>query len=303
MPITKYLNPRNDIAFKKIFGTEKNKDILIHFLNDVIEREDKKEIINVTLLNPMQHPEIVGKKQSVVDVLCEEKDGTQYIVEMQVAKVAGFEKRAQYYAAKAYASQPERGETYDHLKEVIFLAITEYEMFPQKDGYKSVHITLDQKTYERDLKDFSFTFLELKKFNKTFDELKSYEEKWCYFFKHADNPEDMHELIENSDEVIKKAYHELEAHNWTNEELKAYEASEKISKDAKSREKYVEQAAREKALKEGREEGREEGKLIEKKQIALTLLSNKLDKKLISESTGLSLEEIEKLKNNLVPKT
>ena len=60
-----------------------------------------------------------------------------------------------------------------------------------------------------------FTFLELKKFNKTFDELKSYEEKWCYFFKHADNPEDMHELIENSDEVIKKAYHELEAHNWT----------------------------------------------------------------------------------------
>ena len=86
MSITKYLNPRNDIAFKKIFGTEKNKDILIHFLNDVIEREDKKEIINVTLLNPMQHHEIVGKKQSVVDVLCEEKDGTQYIVEMQVAK-------------------------------------------------------------------------------------------------------------------------------------------------------------------------------------------------------------------------
>ena len=307
MPITKYLNPRNDIAFKKIFGTEKNKDILIHFLNDVIEREDKKEITNVTLLNPMQHPEIIGKKQSVVDVLCEEKDGTQYIVEMQVAKVAGFEKRAQYYAAKAYASQPERGETYDHLKEVIFLAITEYEMFPQKDGYKSVHITLDQKTYERDLKDFSFTFLELKKFNKTFDELKSYEEKWCYFFKHADNPEDMHELIENSDEVIKKAYHELEAHNWTNEELRAYEASEKISKDAKSRERYVEQAAREKALKEGREEGMEKG--MEKgmkqreNQIALTMLSNKLDEKIISTSTGLSFEEIKSLKNNLVQKT
>ena len=222
---------------------------------------------------------------------------------MQVAKVAGFEKRAQYYAAKAYASQPDKGETYDHLKEVIFLAITEYEMFPQKDGYKSVHITLDQKTYERDLKDFSFTFLELKKFNKTFDELKSYEEKWCYFFKHADNPEDMHELIENSDEVIKKAYHELEAHNWTNEELRAYEASEKSSKDAKSREKYVEQAAREKALKEGREEGMEKG--IEKgiEKVVLQMLSNKLDEKLISESTGLSLEEIEKLKNNLVPKT
>jgi hypothetical protein len=77
MAIVKYLNPRNDIAFKKIFGTEKNKDILMHFLNDVIEKENKQEITNVTLLNPIQHPEIIGKKQSVVDVLCEEKDGTQ----------------------------------------------------------------------------------------------------------------------------------------------------------------------------------------------------------------------------------
>ena len=147
MSITKYLNPRNDIAFKKIFGTEKNKDILIHFLNDVIEREDKKEITNVTLLNPMQHPEIIGKKQSVVDVLCEEKDGTQYIVEMQVAKVAGFEKRAQYYAAKAYASQPDSGDTYDHLKEVIFLAKyllnKEHRISPETQRRECVRVWLN----------------------------------------------------------------------------------------------------------------------------------------------------------------
>jgi predicted transposase/invertase (TIGR01784 family) len=297
MTITKYLNPRNDIAFKKIFGTEKNKDILIHFLNDVIEREGKKEITNVTLLNPMQHPEIIGKKQSVVDVLCEEEDGTQYIVEMQVAKVAGFEKRAQYYAAKAYASQPEEGDVYTHLKEVIFLAITEYEMFPQKKGYKSVHVTLDKKTYERDLKDFSFTFLELKKFNKKFEDLNTYEEKWCYFFKHANDPDDIGELLKNSDEIITKAYHELEAHNWTKEELRAYEASEKISKDARAREQYLEQMAKEKeetALKKGREEGMEEGI----KKVAKNLLTQKMDINLISESTGLSVEEIKKLKNN-----
>jgi predicted transposase/invertase (TIGR01784 family) len=302
MTITKYLNPRNDIAFKKIFGTEKNKDILIHFLNDVIERENKREITNVTLLNPMQHPEIIGKKQSVVDVLCEEEDGTQYIVEMQVAKVAGFEKRAQYYAAKAYASQPEEGDVYTHLKEVIFLAITEYEMFPQKKGYKSVHVTLDKKTYERDLKDFSFTFLELKKFNKKFEDLNTYEEKWCYFFKHANDPDDIGELLKNSDEIITKAYHELEAHNWTKEELRAYEASEKISKDARAREQYLEQMAKEKeetALKKGREEGMEKGREegMEKgiKKVAKNLLTQKMDINLISESTGLSVEEIKKL--------
>ena len=64
--ITKYLNPRNDIAFKKIFGTEKNKDILKHFLNDVIVTEGKKPIREVTLLDPMQQPEIIHKKQSVL---------------------------------------------------------------------------------------------------------------------------------------------------------------------------------------------------------------------------------------------
>ena len=298
MAIVKYLNPRNDIAFKKIFGTEKNKDILIHFLNDVIEREDKKEITKVRLLNPMQHPEIIGKKQSVVDVLCEEEDGTQYIVEMQVAKVAGFEKRAQYYAAKAYSSQPDSGETYDHLKEVIFLAITEYLMFPNKVDYKSVHVILDKKTQEQDLKDFSFTFMELPKFKKEIDELKSHEDRWCYFFKHANDPEDIGGLIDSSDEVIKKAYNQLEAHNWTNEELRAYEASEKQAKDAKSREVFVQQEARQEGIAEGIKKGIAEGVEEGIKKVALNMLLKKLDEKIISESTGLSVEEIKKLKQN-----
>lgn len=284
MAIVKYLNPRNDIAFKKIFGTEKNKDILKHFLNDVIVSSNKKAIKEVTLLNPMLHPETIHKKQSIVDVLCEDEGGVKYIVEMQVAKVGGFEKRAQYYAAKTYAAQAESGKVYEHLKEVIFLAITEYEMFPKKEDYKSMHVILDKKTHERDLKDFSFTFIELPKFKKDKRELSSYEDKWCYFFKHADDPEDMQELIKNSDEVIKKAYDELKTHNWTNEELTAYEASEKSARDAKARESYV----REEGLKEGREK--------ERLLIARNMLDQGLDISMVSESTGLSAEEIQTLK-------
>jgi len=270
MTIVKYLNPRNDVAFKKIFGTEKNKDILKHFLNDVIVSNDKKEIKKVTLLNPMQRPDIIYSKQSTVDVLCEDEDGIQYIVEMQVAKVGGFEKRAQYYAAKAYSSQPQEGDSYTDLKEVVFLAITEYIMFPDKEDYKSVHVTLDQKTYERDLRDFSFTFIELPKFKeKEIKNLKNYEQKWCYFFKHANDPDDIGELLKNSDEVIKKAYKELEAHNWTKEELKQYEANEKRARDAKAREAYV----REEALAEGLAEG----KVI----IARNMLSEGMEFKLL----------------------
>jgi len=143
---------------------------------------------------------------------------------------------------------------------------------------------LDKKTHERDLKDFSFKFIELPKFKKDKRELSSYEDKWCYFFKHADDPEDMQELIKNSDEVIKKAYDELKTHNWTNEELTAYEASEKSARDAKARESYV----REEGLKEGREE--------ERLLIARNMLDQGLDISMVSESTGLSAEEIQILK-------
>jgi len=292
MTITKYLNPRNDIAFKKIFGTEKNKDILKHFLNDIIVTNDKKTIKKVTLLNPMQHPDIIHKKQSIVDVLCEDEDGTQYIVEMQVAKVGGFEKRAQYYAAKAYSSQPAEGESYTHLKEIVFLAITEYVMFKDKPDYKSVHVTLDQKTHERNLKDFSFTFIELPKFTETnVKNLKTYEEKWCYFFKHADAPDDVASLLKDSNEVIQKAYHELEAHHWTNDELKAYEASEKISRDNKAREEYV----RDDALAKGLAQGIEEGKLRRNIEIAKSLLIKEIDIQDIADITGLTLQDIKNL--------
>ena len=266
MAIVKYLNPRNDVAFKRLFAKENNKDtILKHFLNDVISRENKQPITKITLLNPSFDPDTAYKKQSILDILCEEEDGTKYIVEMQVAKISGFEKRAQYYASKVYASQPNIGDSYDQLKKVIFLAITEYNIFPNKSDYKSVHNILDTKTHENDLQDFTFIFVSLPKFKKTIDELHSIEDKWYYFFKHANDPEDMHTLIKNSDEVIKRAYKELEAHNWTNQELLNYEAVEKINRDAISREKYVYYEGRKEGREEGEKKGREKGiKKVEK---------------------------------------
>ncbi len=104
MLLTKFLDPKNDIAFKRIFGTKKNKDILIHFLNDMVVFRQGKPIVEVIFLKTIQEPEILSKKTSIVDILCEDQDKNTYIVEMQVAQHAGFEKRAQYYASKAYCS-------------------------------------------------------------------------------------------------------------------------------------------------------------------------------------------------------
>lgn len=130
MTLSKFLDPKNDVAFKKIFGTEKNKDILIGFLNDMILFKEEKPIVEVSFLKTIQDPEISSKKTSVVDILCTDQAQNTYVVEMQVASHKGFEKRAQYYAAKAYSGQMNSGGRYENLKEVIFIAIANFVMFP-----------------------------------------------------------------------------------------------------------------------------------------------------------------------------
>ncbi len=284
MPIIRYLDPKNDIAFKKIFGTEKNKDILIHFLNDILVKQGENRIKEVNFLNPIQPPEIAARKQSIIDVLCTDEKGVQYIVEMQVAKVGGFEKRAQYYAAKTYSNQMNSGEEYAGLKEVIFLAIMDFVMFPDKEGYKSDHVILDKESYTNDLKDFSFTFIELPKFKKErVEDLKTYEEKWCYFFKNSKDPENIEKLIKGSDDVISKAYNVLLSHHWSDQELNAYEQVMKATLDAKARESQV------------KAEGIAEGEKNKSLEIAKKMLSKNKPIEEIVEFTGLSAEDIREI--------
>ncbi|MGL9717889.1 MAG: Rpn family recombination-promoting nuclease/putative transposase, partial [Wolbachia sp.] len=233
MALSKFLDPKNDVAFRRIFGTEKNKDILVHFLNDILGFTGEAKIEDVQFLNPIQNPKIAAKKESIVDVLCRDTTGVQTIVEMQVARTTGFEKRAQYYAAKAYSDQADVGDKYEDLKEVIFIAITDFILFPNKQEYKSDHVILDTKTFEHDLKDFSFTFIELPKFPKTQeDQLENIVEKWCYFFRYANktSEEDLKKIV-GSDVIIGRAYNELNKYSWTKEERAIYERAKKREDD------------------------------------------------------------------------
>jgi predicted transposase/invertase (TIGR01784 family) len=266
--LSKFLDPKNDVAFKKIFGSEKHKDILIHFLNDMIQFDEGLPIQDVTFLKTVQDPDIAAKKTSMVDVLCRDEKGNTYIVEMQVARTKGFEKRAQYYAAKAYCSQMNAGESYTDLKQVIFLAITNFVMFPEKGAYKSDHVTLDRHTLENDLKAFSFTFVELPKFQKNIHDLESISDKWCYFFKHAtETSEDDVEEIIGKDTIMKQAYKALSRFSWNEEELLTYEQDLKHERDYVS---SMEQKFEEGVAK-GMERGRAEGELKAKLEIAEAL--------------------------------
>ena len=289
----KFLDPKNDIAFKKIFGTEKNKDILIHFLNDMIKFKENGPIINVNFLKTVQDPETAAKKTSIVDILCRDEKGHTYIVEMQVAKEKGFEKRAQYYASKAYISQSHIGGEYHDLKEVIFLAISDFIMFPQKKNYKSDHVMLDVESHENDLRDFSFTFLELPKFNKEIDQLSNMTEKWSYFFKHAEetSEEDLKKLI-GHDEIIQRAYQELNRFSWNEEELLTYEQAEKYegAYHASLAQKFDE--GEKMGIEKGEKIGIEKGAKSALLKVAKDMLKQGFSIEAIKTITGLSEKEI-----------
>ncbi|MBA8755947.1 Rpn family recombination-promoting nuclease/putative transposase [Wolbachia pipientis] len=303
MTFSKFLDPKNDVSFKRIFGTEKNRDILIHFLNDILGFTGKNEIKDIEFLSTIQDPDIAAKKQSIVDVLCRDSTGAQYICEMQVAKTKGFEKRAQYYAAKAYSRQANKGDQYHNLKEIIFIAIADCVLFPNKSEYKSKHTIRDEDTNEHDLKDFYFIFIELPKFPKNKeDQLENIVEKWVYFFRYADETsEEELEKIIGSDVIIKKAYEELNRFNWSEKEFIAYEQEIKriLDEQAVLAQKLDDATA--KGREEGREEGiqigHEKGRKAEKIEVAKNSLKAGVSIDVIAQITGLSIDEIQKSRN------
>ena len=298
MTISKFLNPKNDVAFKKLFGTEKHKEIVIHFINDVLDLKGKNKIKTVEFLTPIQDPEIASKKQSIVDVLCKDENDVQIIVEMQVAPTRGFEKRAQYYAAKTYSRQLDKGGKYNSLKEIVFIAISDCIVFPNKEEYKSDHVILDKSTYEHDLKDFSFTFIELPKFRiKDINLLTSILEKWCFFFKYADETTEAElERLIGSDTVIKVAYEALNQFNWTEKELIAYEEEIKRVMDNEAAMDYQYEKGKVEGIEKGKAEERAKAK-EEKVSMVKILLSQGVDASVISRATGITIDEINKMKN------
>ena len=301
MALSKFLNPKLDLTFKKIFGTEKNKNILIQFLNDILGFTGIDTIQEVEFLSTYMDPEIASDKQSIVDVLCKDSIGNRFVIEMQLARDKGFEKRAQLYAAKAYSRQVGKGGEYIDLKTVFFIAISDNTIFPEEVNYISTHNIRDMKTNGHYLKGFQFVFIELPKFAKNrVEELESTIERWCFFFKYAEDTtdEDLRNIAEKSP-IIKLAYDELDKFHWNEKDLVAYE--ERLM-DLRKEEGILAQKlddATEKGIQIGEERGRAEGEQQAKIAVAKNLLKAGVSVDLIAESTGLPKAEIAQLKEEV----
>lgn len=215
----KFVDVKNDIAFRKIFGNEQKKIILISFLNAVLGLEGDDRIADVTLLNPYQLPRIIGEKSSIIDVKAQDIKGATFIVEMQVAEPAGFDKRVLYYTSKDYAGQINVGDEYPKLRPVYFIGVLNFNYFQGKN-YLSSHLIVDEETGECVFKDMKFRFIELKKFNKKAHELQNIVDKWTFFIKNADELEVMPDNVD--DDGLREAYTVAAQHNWTKDEFDAY---------------------------------------------------------------------------------
>ncbi len=216
-----FADPRSDIAFKKIFGSQQRSHILISFLNATLGFCGDRAIASLQILNPYQAPDIKGLKESILDVKAKDVSGREFIVEMQLERDAAFSKRAVYYSAKSYSQQLGKGQFYDGLQPVYFLGILNFSVF-EGDNPLSRHLILNDETRLQEIKELEFNFIELPKFLKKEDQLSSVVDKWIYFLKHAVELETVPQSL-SSEPAIREALEIADQHNWSNAEVDAYE--------------------------------------------------------------------------------
>lgn len=238
-----FVDIKNDIAFRKIFGNENKKIILISFLNSVMKLKDQDAIEDVDILNPYQLPIIKNLKASIIDVKARDKKGKTYIIEMQVAEPDGLDKRLLYYASKEYSQQIESGEYYTKLKPVIFIGIFDFK-FTEGDKYLSHHGVCDVENGERTIKDMDFYFIELPKFTKLLTELTEITDKWIFFIKEAENLNVIPQNID--DEGLREAYQDANKHSWEKEELEAYDYAAMREQDERGKVELAEKRGKNK---------------------------------------------------------
>ena len=293
--MTDKISPRVDIAFKKIFGVEENKDLLISLINSIVEAED--QVLDVTLLNPYNEKSFRTDKLSIVDIKAEGADGKRFNIEIQISDEADYDKRALYYWGKLYTEQLKVSQDYSLLSKAIGIHILNFTSIPGVAKYHNVfHIT------EKDsgliyFKDLELHTIELNKFTpNSKDELsdivarvKNSLDIWSVFLTRNDllNKDNLPDELNDSN--LKKALAVLEVMNFSAEERDAYEDHLKwLRIEANTLKKYEQK---------GREEGKAEGKAERDTEIARAMLIDGDSVERIARITGLSNEEIEALKD------
>ena len=223
-----FINPRNDYAFRRIFGDQKHSAILISFLNAVLHFPAGRRVQQVELLDPRQTPGSKELKETVVDIRATDERGRQFIVEMQLEQQRHFDRRAIYYSAKAYTGQIGRPSDFDLLQPAYFIGVLDFEAIAGAHWLTSWRFQSNETTDDRFMNWLTFCFIELPKFDKQEDELTGVVEKWGYFLKNIggimDEQKDYQRIFKGEPALL-EALELARMDGLTREERMLYEAA------------------------------------------------------------------------------
>jgi predicted transposase/invertase (TIGR01784 family) len=261
-----FADPKTDFVFKRIFGSEVHKPLLIELLNALLELSGDHRIVDLKYLSSEQHVPVEELKLSLVDVKCFDERGRHYVVEMQVLNVEGFEKRVVYNTSKAYVTQLRTGEGYPGLDDVVGVTICDFLLWPVPvPGGATVPMLSRWRMQEQHggalgLSQVQYVFLELPKYASG-DHPQGTIDRWAYFFREAENLKMVPPAL--SVPPFREAMEVARMAGFSAGELDLYDRAKIAEQDARGALSLAERQGLEAGLTKGREEGlakgREEG--------------------------------------------
>ena len=286
----RYLDPKADLTFKKVFG--EHKDLLISLLNALLPLSGDEQVKSVEYLPAELVPDLPMGKNSIVDVRCKDLSGRQFIVEMQMIWTPAFQQRVLFNASKAFVRQLRRNRKYELLQPVYSLnLVNETFMNDYPDEFIHNYNIVHELHSDKIIEGLHLTFVELPKFKPQTIAERKMAVLWLRFLTEINEDTTVvpDELLQNPE--TSKALKEVEASAYTEDEMDAYE--DFWDKLGAERLLFIDSNSI--SRKKGREEGREEGRKEERVNMARKMLAMGMDKQTITKVTGLSEDELDKL--------
>lgn len=286
-----YIDPLTDFGFKKLFGTEPNKDLLIALLNSIFR--GRKNIVDLTYNKNEHHGETKDEGAAIFDLTCTGDDGERFIIEVQRGKQGNFKQRAVFYTSRLISEQAPKGRrsewAYD-VKEVYFIALLEDFTLDARNDSRYLHdICLSERETGKVFYDgLGYIFIELVNFVKTEEEAETDLERWLYVLKNMNSMDKV--SLYTRKPIFEKLFNVAEYANLTKEEKVMYDASLKQKWDNKA---VLDYAVNEADLKARREERAKAE--AEKLDIAREMKNDGISVEQIAKFTKLTAKEIEKL--------
>ncbi len=249
------IDPKVDYAFKRVFGDQRNADILIHLINAILQRQDP--VVSVDILNPFNDKDFSEDKLTVLDIKARDQVGNLFNVEMQLLLPQHFRSRVLYYWAALYRQQLQEGESYSRLRPTISICLINHKLFREVDDYCLDFRLVNQEHLLCFSEHLQLYVLELPKFQRQLSELRGPLEKWMYIFRHGATFDADHLPAEFSEPVYQHAFKELKMLTQDDLERERYESRQKAIRDQIS----LLEGAREQGIKKGRKEGQLIGRI------------------------------------------